>query len=56
MSKRKGFSATDKRRVILKIYHDKKEPFNLKEMEKEATKLGVVEQTIKDMNQSLGQG
>lgn len=53
MSKRKGMSATDKRRVILKIYHDKKEPLNLKEMEKEATKLGVVEQTIKDMNQSL---
>ena len=53
MSKRKGLSADDKRRVILKIYHDKKEPFNLKEMETAASKAGVVQQTVKDMNQSL---
>ena len=33
MSKRKGMSADDKRRVILKIYHERKEPFNLKEIE-----------------------
>lgn len=53
MSKRKGLSADDKRRVILKIYHEKKEPFNLKEMELLASKAGVVQQTVKDMNQSL---
>ena len=77
MSKRKGMSADDKRRVILKIYHERKEPFNLKEIETIASKQvrrvfqnrkcltalirskcsiflqGVVQQTIKDMNQSL---
>jgi hypothetical protein len=26
-------SAEDKRKTILKIYHDKKEPFNLREIE-----------------------
>jgi hypothetical protein len=31
-------SADDKRRVILKIYHDRKEPFNLKEIELIASK------------------
>lgn len=31
-------SADDKRRVILKIYHDRKEPFNLKEIETIASK------------------
>jgi hypothetical protein len=31
--KRKGLSAEEKCKVILDIYHDKKEPFNLKEME-----------------------
>ena len=31
-------SADDKRRVILKIYHEKKEPFNLKEIETIASK------------------
>ena len=33
MSKRKGLSADEKRRVILDIYHSHKEPFNLKEIE-----------------------
>ncbi len=31
--KRKGLSVDDKRRVILNIYHEKQEPFNLKEIE-----------------------
>jgi Mnd1 HTH domain len=39
MSKRKGLSAEDKRRVILSIYHEKKEPFNLKEIETLASKM-----------------
>mmetsp|Transcript_7644 Transcript_7644/g.7861 ORF Transcript_7644/g.7861 Transcript_7644/m.7861 type:complete len:221 (+) Transcript_7644:164-826(+) len=51
--KRKGLSAEDKRAVILKIYHDKKEPLNLKEIESLASKLGVVHQTVKEHNQSL---
>eukprot|EP01032_Pedospumella_encystans_P021635 gene21635-24534_t len=51
--KRKGLSAEEKRNVILGIYHDRKEPFNLKEIETIASKMGVVQQTVKDMNQSL---
>ncbi|KAJ1423919.1 meiotic nuclear division protein 1 [Ochromonadaceae sp. CCMP2298] len=51
--KRKGLSAEEKCKVILDIYHDKKEPFNLKEMEMLASRGGVVQQTVKDMNQSL---
>lgn len=52
MSK-KGLSAEQKRNVILSIYHDTKEPYNLKEIEKLASNKGVVLQTVKDMNQSL---
>ena len=51
--KRKGLSLEDKRKVLLSIYHDQKEPFNLKEMEALGSKKGVVSQTIKDVNQSL---
>lgn len=46
-------SAEEKRAVILKIYHERKEAFNLKEIEALASKAGVVAQTVKDMNQSL---
>lgn len=53
MSKRKGLSVEDKRNVLMKIYHDKKEPLNLKEIEHFGSKGGVVQQTIKDINQSL---
>ena len=53
MSKKRGLSVDDKRKVILKIYHEAKEPFNLKEIEKLGSKAGVVEQTIKDVNQTL---
>lgn len=51
--KRKGLSLEEKRNVLLSIYHDKKEPFNLKEIENLGSKKGVVSQTIKDVNQSL---
>ncbi len=51
--KRKGLSADDKRSVILSIYHEKKDPLNLKEIENFASKLGVVQQTVKEHNQSL---
>lgn len=37
--KKRGMSAEDKRRVILDVYHDVKEPFNLKEIENTASKL-----------------
>lgn len=53
MSKRRGLSLEDKRRVILSVYNDKREPFNLKEIETIASKMGVVQQTIKEVNQSL---
>ncbi len=53
MSKKRGLSVDDKRKVILKIYHDEKTPFNLKEIERIGSKFGVVQQTIKDINQSL---
>lgn len=52
MSK-KRLSGEDKRRVILSIYQDLQEPLNLKEIEQKASKAGVVQQTIKEMNQSL---
>jgi len=52
MSK-KGLSKDQKQKVILSIYHEMKEPFNLKEIEKAASNKGVVLQTVKDMNQEL---
>ncbi|TYZ63038.1 hypothetical protein PybrP1_004032 [[Pythium] brassicae (nom. inval.)] len=53
MSKRKGVSLEEKRARILHIYHDSKDVFNLKEVEKIGAKAGVVLQTIKDVNQAL---
>lgn len=44
---RKGLSAEEKREKILGIYHSTKAVFNLKEIEKAASKLGVVSQTVK---------
>ena len=49
----KGKSAEEKAAILLRIYHEKKEPFNLKEIERDGSKAGVVQQTIKDINQSL---
>jgi len=46
-------SLDDKRRTVLAVYHDLKEPLNLKEIEKAAAAKGVVLQTVKDVNQSL---
>ena len=53
MSKRKGKSLDEKRATVLAVYHEFKTPFNLKEIESIASKRGVVQQTIKDVNQSL---
>ena len=53
MSKKRGLSVDDKRRVILNLYHETKQPYNIKEVEQLGSKLGVVLQTIKDINQSL---
>lgn len=54
MSKRKkGLSLDEKRKVILCIYHESLTPFNLKEIEQLASKRGVVQQSVKEVNQSL---
>lgn len=41
MGKRKGVSAEEKRERIVAIYHDTKEPYNLKEIEQLGGKKGV---------------
>ena len=50
---KKGLSLEEKRQRILGVYYEKKEVFNLKEIEKIGAKRGVVFQAIKDVNQSL---
>ena len=49
MSKRKGLSLEEKRKVILGIYHQQREPFNLKEIESIGSRMGVVQQSIKEV-------
>lgn len=41
MSRKKGVSLEEKRQRILHIYHDSKDVFNLKEVEKIGAKAGV---------------
>jgi Mnd1 HTH domain/Leucine zipper with capping helix domain len=53
MSKKKGKTVDEKRDLILGVYREVKEPLNLKEIENIASKKGVVQQTIKEVNQSL---
>ncbi|KAK6628122.1 hypothetical protein RUM44_010604 [Polyplax serrata] len=54
MSKRKGVSAEEKRNRILQLFHERKDFFQLKELEKIAPKeKGVVAQSVKDVVQSL---
>eukprot|EP00605_Chrysophyceae_sp_TOSAG23-4_P002720 GSChrysophyteH1.ASY1.ANO1.2999.1 assembled CDS len=53
MGPKKGKSLEEKRQILLSIYHSEKAPFNLKEIEREGSKKGVVQQVIKDVNQSL---
>ena len=52
-SNRKGLSLDEKRAKLLEVYYDKKEPLNLKEVEKFGAKKGIVLQSVKDVNQSL---
>lgn len=40
-TRKKGVSLEEKRARILKIYHDSKDVFNLKEIEKIGSKAGV---------------
>lgn len=54
MSKKKGVSAEEKRTRMLDIFYEKKEVFQLKELEKIAPKeKGIVVQSVKDVVQSL---
>lgn len=46
-------SIDDKQKTVLGIYHERLEPFNLKELETIASRAGVVQQTVKDVNQML---
>ena len=43
----------DKRRTVLGLFHESREPWLLKDMEKAAAKKGVVFQAVKDVVQSL---
>ncbi|XP_023216423.1 meiotic nuclear division protein 1 homolog isoform X2 [Centruroides sculpturatus] len=54
MSKRKGLSAEEKRQRMLQLFYERKEVFQLKELEKIAPKeKGIVSQSVKDVVQSL---
>lgn len=53
MSKRKGMSAEEKRDKMLEIFHESKDVFVLKDIEKLSVKKGIVLQSVKDVLQSL---
>uniref|UniRef100_A0A0A9XLK5 Meiotic nuclear division protein 1 homolog n=1 Tax=Lygus hesperus TaxID=30085 RepID=A0A0A9XLK5_LYGHE len=54
MSKRKGVSAEEKRIRMLQLFHEKKDFFQLKELEKIAPKeKGIVVQSVKEIVQNL---
>lgn len=54
MSKRKGLSIEEKRQRLLQLFYERKEVFQLKELEKIAPKeKGIVAQSVKDVVQSL---
>jgi len=54
MSRRKGLSLEEKRTKMLEIFHERKEFFQLKELEKLGPKeKGVIAQAVKDVVQSL---
>jgi hypothetical protein len=48
-----GLSVDEKKAKLLQIYRTSKEPYNLKEIEKLGSKAGVVQQTVKQINQDL---
>jgi hypothetical protein len=50
---KKGMSADDKKSTVLRLFHESKRPFTLKEMEKLASKNGVVQNTVKDVLKDL---
>ena len=50
---KKGMSAGEKKMAIVKILHDARRPFTLKELEKLASKAGVVQNSVKDLTKEL---
>jgi Fe2+ or Zn2+ uptake regulation protein len=53
MGPKKGLSLEQKRERVLEIFHSNDDVFQLKEVEKEAVKKGVVLQSVKEVVQSL---
>ncbi|CAL8125032.1 unnamed protein product [Orchesella dallaii] len=54
MSKRKGVSLEDKRKRMLELFYEKKDVFQLKELEKLGpAEKGVIAQSVKDVVQAL---
>ncbi|KAK9865847.1 hypothetical protein WJX84_005307 [Apatococcus fuscideae] len=53
MSKKRGLSLEEKRQCILQVFHESRDVFTLKDMEKLGMKKGVIQQSIKDVLQSL---
>lgn len=51
--KKRGMSLEDKRATMMNIFHETKEVYLLKDMEKLASKRGVVLQSVKEVLQSL---
>ncbi|KAK9817573.1 hypothetical protein WJX74_010831 [Apatococcus lobatus] len=53
MSKKRGLSLEEKRQCILSVFHETRDVFSLKDIEKLATKKGVISQSVKEVLQSL---
>mmetsp|Transcript_75932 Transcript_75932/g.88300 ORF Transcript_75932/g.88300 Transcript_75932/m.88300 type:complete len:205 (-) Transcript_75932:180-794(-) len=51
--KKKALSFDEKRARLLAIFHERKEVFNLKELEKHGSKAGIVLQTVKEVLEAL---
>jgi hypothetical protein len=49
MSSKKRMSLEEKKQVILRIFHQSQDFFQLKDLEKLAVKQGVVEKTVKEV-------
>ncbi|KAH9261529.1 hypothetical protein BASA81_000185 [Batrachochytrium salamandrivorans] len=47
-------SASDKKMTLMKLLHEHKRPFTLKELEKLGAKAGIVQNSVKDVVKELG--
>lgn len=47
-------SASDKKMTLMKLLHEQKRPFTLKELEKLGAKAGIVQNSVKDVVKELG--